>query len=339
MAAPAQITGTVPERSFGGAQKVAALLLAMENPIAAKLLKRFDPLELRQITRAAAELGAVPMPALEVVIEEFAGHFSLGPDLIGSAEGAQQLLGAALPEQDVSDIMADVLGNSNQMVWERLSNIPEQVIATYLAAEHPQTAALVLSRVTTACAARVFGLMAQEERHAISRRMLSLKTVAEPVLKLLESSVGSDILSDAKHATASNTHARMADILNKLERDHIEAFLLSLSDVQPETAAALRGMLFNFEDIGRLNQKARLMLFEKVSTETVIMALRGADAELKELALSSLAARARRMVDSELSNDTMPPAKDISKARRAIAETVLDLADRGLIDLSASASQ
>ena len=66
-----------------GAEKVAALLLAMDKPIAGRLLKRFDSLELRQVTRAASELGAVNPATVEKLIQEFSEQFSAGAELLG----------------------------------------------------------------------------------------------------------------------------------------------------------------------------------------------------------------------------------------------------------------
>ena len=82
--------------------------------------------------------------------------------------------------------------------------------------------------------------------------------------------------------------------------------------------------------------KSRLVLFEKVAPERMILALNGADPDLRELVLSSLTTRARRMVETELDGGEPAPPRDVGKARRAIAETALELAERGEIELGAA---
>ena len=322
-------------RTLNGPEKVAVLLLAMEQQLASSLLKQFSAEELRAITRSAAELGAVPIPALERLIEDFAGHFSTGADLIGNAGGAEQLLAHALPPEEVSDIMADALGAANTSIWERLSGVAEAVLAAYLLNEHPQTAALILSKVTTASAAKVLSQMPADARNALTRRMLSLKPVPEPMVKLIEGVVQTDLIEAGKNP-ASVAQTRMADIINRLDREQVDDLLTSLSAERPETAEILKSMLFSFEDIVKLGTKARLVLFERVPAETVILALRDSSSELRDIVLASLAARARRMVEQELSSGETSDARDVAAARRAIADTVLDLSERGLIDLSAA---
>ena len=57
-----------------------------------------------------------------------------------------------------------------------------------------------------------------------------------------------------------------------------------------------------------------------------MLALRGAEAEIKETILSSLGARARRMIESELNDAAAEVTKEVIFARRAIAEMALRLA-------------
>src|SRR5579862_178053 len=163
-----------PSRIFSGAEKAAALLLAMGKPLAARLLKRFDSAELRQITRAAAHLGAVSNEVLDGLIEEFTDNFSIGADLLGNAGEAEQLLNGALPPEQVADILSDVLGSSNSSMWEKLVGIPESVFAAYLQKEHPQTAAFILSKLNSRFVAKISAQLPREFRNELMRRMLML---------------------------------------------------------------------------------------------------------------------------------------------------------------------
>ena len=85
------------QRPLKGSEKAAALLLAMGKPMASKLLKHFDAADLKEITRSAADLGAVSAPALDEAIEEFATQFSTGADLHGTVGEVEQLLTGVVP--------------------------------------------------------------------------------------------------------------------------------------------------------------------------------------------------------------------------------------------------
>jgi flagellar motor switch protein FliG len=336
MAPSGSLRGGPRPKTLKGPDKVATLLLSLEKPVAARLLAKFDPVELRQVTRAAAELGSIPVSTLEAVIEEFASYFSNGADLVGSAGQVQQLLAGVVPPDQITEIMAEVLGSSNHSLWERISEVSDSVLAGYLTKEHPQAAALILSKISPSSAAKVMGHLPRALRNSLMRRMLSLKPVTEPPVRILEAALQEDLLVNVARNTNTDSHSRIADIINKMERNHMEDVLQSLTESRPKEAEVLKGLLFTFDDIVNLSQKARSVLFDQVPTERVVLALKGTEPEFRELVLSSLAARAKRMVEAELTNGDPAPQRDVMKARRAIADLVLEMAEKGQIELGSS---
>ena len=90
-----------------------------------------------------------------------------------------------------------------------------------------------------------------------------------------------DLLAETGGNLENEGRNRMAALLNRMERDQVEQIITSLRRERPEDAEALKKMLFSFEDLPRIEQKHRLVLFDKVQTEQVMLALRGADAGLE----------------------------------------------------------
>jgi flagellar motor switch protein FliG len=323
-------------RPLQGPDKAAALLLCMGKPLASRLLMQFDADELKQITRSIAQLGTVPVPTLEALVEEFASQFANGVDLLGSPDEVQQMLDGVLPPEQIADVMSDLTGNSNQGMWDRLSNVPESVFASFLVKEHPQTAAFIVSKITPVCAAKVIGRLPRELRNEIMRRMLSIAPVTESAVRIIQWQLQEDLLSNVSRQVGSDQNARMANIINKMDRDHMEDVMQSLTDARPKTAEILRKLMFTFDDIIKLPPKARSVLFDKIPTELVVLALKGTNATFRDSILSSLAARARRIVDSELASGGPALQRDVLKARRTIADTALELGRGGEIELNSS---
>jgi flagellar motor switch protein FliG len=124
-------------------------------------------------------------------------------------------------------------------------------------------------------------------------------------------------------------------MLNKIDREKSGEIIAGVAAWKPEEAAKLKRLIFSFEDIGKLSQEARLAIFDKLQHDQVVLALRGMDAALKEVALSSLGARARRMVETELTNDKGVRTKEGDVARGAIVAQILAMVQRGDIELPA----
>ena len=325
---PMKANGT---KVLKGPERVATLLFAMGKPAASRILKHFSEEEIRLVTKSAAQLGPVSPTQIEQLVEEFASNFSDGADLIGGAAHIEKLLTGILSPEQIANIMNEVVGNANRSIWERISTVSESAIASYLMKEHPQTAALILSKVKPSCAAKVMTQLPQPLRNNLMRRMLSMKPIVDETMKNIEKTLHEDFMANFSKNAGADTHAKIADIINKMERDHMEDVLTSLSSVRPKSAEILRGLLFTFDDIVKLTPRDRTTLFDQVPPDRVVLALKGTNDEFRKVVLSALSSRVRRMIEHELNSKEPSAHRDIAEARRTITDLALEMAGRGEI--------
>ncbi|MEP3257880.1 MAG: flagellar motor switch protein FliG, partial [Roseibium sp.] len=212
------MTTNLPAKPLNGVEKVAALLLSLGKTNSAKLLQHFDQEEIRLITVTAAQLGSVPSAEIDKLADEFIKQFSDGANLYGSAGEVEKMLEGVLPEEQLADIMSDVLGNSNRSIWDRLATVSETVFANYLLKEHPQTAALILTKIKPSAAAKVLGQINPQLRNQLVRRMLSIKAVVPEIMREIEKTMHEDFMLNLSGTLEADSYARMADILNKMDR-------------------------------------------------------------------------------------------------------------------------
>ena len=330
----------IPQRAPGAhrplnpVDEVAALLLAMGKPAAGRLLKYFEPDEIRRITRSATQLGTVSAHQLDDIVEMFSHEFSADGRLIGTASEVEKLLTGLMPADQVAAILADVRGDADRSVWERMAAVSEGVIASYLVKEHPQTAALILSRLKPAAAAKVMAHLPQPTRNTVMRRMLSFKPVCDEVIATIERALNEDLLANGARNAGADTHAKMADIINKMERTQIDEVLSSLSESRPKSVEILKGLLFTFDDIVKLAPRARTTLFDAVPNDRLVLALKGTEADFRTTVLSALSARVRRMVEHELNGGEPAAQRDVLEARRTITDLAMEMAGRGEIEIN-----
>ncbi|GJD52813.1 Flagellar motor switch protein FliG [Methylobacterium crusticola] len=322
------------QRQLAPVDQVATLLLAMGKPAAGRLLKYFEPDELKRITRSAVQLGAVSPGQVDAVVESFAGEFSGGASLVGTAQEVEKLLAGLLPADQVADILAEVRGSATRSVWERMAGVSESVLASYLVKEHPQTAALILSRIRPATAAKVMGHLPLPLRNTVMRRMLSFKPVLDEILQAVERTLHEDFLINGSRNSGADTHAKMADIINKMERHQMDEALTSLAESRPKSVEILKGLLFTFDDIVKLAPRARTTLFDAVPNDRLVLALKGTEAEFRAVVLGALSARVRRMVEHELNGGEPAAQRDVTEARRSITDLAMDMAGRGEIEIN-----
>jgi flagellar motor switch protein FliG len=314
------------------ATKAAIILLALGGSLGSRLMKEFEPGEIKQFASSAASLSEIDPNLLDELIDEFSSEMNKPVLLQGGDRPTRNFLAEALPADQVNMILGfeDV---PFVPVWQNFMAGSENTLAPYLLDEHPQTVTFILTKLDLDLSARIISLLPRELRDSVTRRLLKMQSVAPAPGKAVQQCLQVDLLTQADTGLEKEGLARMATLLNKMDKEQVDKILDGLRAVRPSEAAALKKLLFSFDDIPKLEQKYRLILFDKVQTEQVMLALRGAEGELKETILSSLGARARRMIEAELNGGEVEVTKEVSAARRSIAETALRLASTGEISI------
>jgi flagellar motor switch protein FliG len=312
------------------ASKAAIILLALGGSFGSRLMKEFEPDEIKQFAASAASINEVDQAFLDSLIEEFSSEMDRPELLRGGDIKTRDFLTEALPADQFNKLLGEE-AEEFVPVWQKFTAGSENTLAPYLLDEHPQTITFILTKLDIDLSARIISLLPRDLRDSVTRRLLKLQPVNDETSRLVQSCLQADLLTQADNGLEKEGRTRMATLLNKMDKEQVEVILESLNAVRPAEAAALRKLLFSFEDILKLEQKYRLILFDKVQTEQVMLALRGVEAGLKETILSSLGARARRMIEAELNGAEVEVTKEVAAARRSIAETALKLASTGEI--------
>jgi flagellar motor switch protein FliG len=320
------------ERSLNGPEKAAAVLLMLGAPTAARLLKHFDPPDLRVVARSAAGLGAVAPVTLERLAEEFAADFSAGVNLLGDMSQARDLLAEALPPGEVDELLGAPAVEEPDL-WQALAAAPESAIIAFLLAEKPATATYLLSRLDPPLVARIVSALPRNRRNAALCGLVAPPEVSPLAAQLVEKPLR-DLLESSKASTGvAEGRQRIAGIINDLDPEAAEDVIRAIGEARPKDAAAIKAMLFSFSDLPKLSERARALLFDRASIDIVVMALRGTDPEFRNAILSSMPSRGRRLVEGELASGAAAPPREVAKARKAIAEIVLGMAARNEIEL------
>jgi len=318
--------------SLRGSEKVAVLLLALGKTRAAKLLKKFDAEELKQLTRSAADLRPVGMSDLETLVEEFAQKFSNGVNFAGTVTEVKNLLSGVMTEEQFAEVLSDA-PVKEEPVWERVSALRTETLRGFLGKEHPQTVAFILARVDSELAASVIATFAADVRNGLLCRMIAIKAVSDDAVRAVEGAIREELLA----TSSQSAHVGIADILNRLDRTQSAEVLKTLAEVRPDEAKALKSMLFTFEDVITLPPVTRTTLLDQVPIDRLVLALRGTEPDFQAIILSSLASRSRRMVEAELQGGATPSPREVAEARRGIVAIVLKMIAKGEIELDTDA--
>lgn len=320
---------------LSGPEKVAALLVAIGRPSASRLLKHFTADDLRSLAGHARKLEPITPGDLEELVKEFENAFADGAPVSEAGMRFEGLLRDTLSAEDASAVIENRRPEllTQESVWDQLLRVSADALHGYLVAQHPQVSAYVISRLPSDVAAKLLVRFAAEDRSAIIQRTLHIRKVAPAISAMLEGILQREVTGKENTPSEKSHHGTIANIINQLEKSEVDEILAGLSDLGADDLAKIKAKLFTFEDIARLSQRARLVLFDEIQTDVVTNALNGCDPHLQELILQSLSTRGRRMVETELSNQANINANVVTEARRVIARTAISLAERGDLKL------
>ncbi|MCA3371739.1 MAG: flagellar motor switch protein FliG [Roseomonas sp.] len=316
-----------------GPQKAATFMLAVGEEHASKLFAMMHEDEIRDISQAMASLGTVPANAVEDLAREFTESIGQTGNLVGTWETTERMLLRTLPRERVSQIMEEIRGPAGRTMWDKLGNVNEAVLANYLKNEYPQTVAVVLTKVKSEHAARVLSMLPESFAMEVVMRMLRMESVQKEALEGVEKTLKAEFMSNLARAQRRDAHEMMAEIFNNLDRQSESRILAALEERNRDAAERIRSLMFTFDDLVRLDGMGVQVLIRNVPKEQLLLALKGASENLRDLFLKNMSERAGKMFKEDLANLGPVRLREVDEAQAAVVVMAKDLAAQGQITL------
>ncbi len=321
-------------RTLSGAEKAAILLLAIGEDQMGRLFTLMEDEEIKDISQTMSNLGTVSSAIIERLFHEFAEQISSTGSLVGTYESTERLLVKVLGSERVNTLMEDIRGPAGRTMWDKLANVNEAVLANYLKNEYPQTVAVVLSKIKPDHAGRVLTQLPESFAMEVVMRMLRMEAVQKEVLDDVERTLRNEFFTNLARTSRRDAHELIADIFNSLDRTTETRFITALEERNRDSADRIKGLMFTFEDLGRLDGTAIQAILRTAEKDRIPIALKGASDTLRDLFLSHMSERAGKLLREEISGLGPVRLKDVEEAQGYLVSTAKDLAARGEIVIS-----
>jgi flagellar motor switch protein FliG len=280
-----------------------------------------------------ASLGTIPAAAVEDLAREFTETIGQTGNLVGSWETTERMLLRTLPRERVAQIMEEIRGPAGRTMWDKLGNVNEAVLANYLKNEYPQTVAVVLTKVRSEHAARVLSMLPESFAMEVVMRMLRMESVQKEALEGVEKTLKAEFMSNLARGQRRDAHEMMAEIFNNLDRQSESRILAALEERNRDAAERIRALMFTFDDLVRLDGMGVQVLIRNVPKEQLLLALKGASENLRDLFFKNMSERAGKMFKEDLANLGPVRLREVDEAQAAIVVMAKDLAAQGQITL------
>lgn len=317
-----------------GMEKAATLMMALGNSYGSDIWSQLSDEEVKELSTAMSNLGPIQALQVEQLFVEFASQVSSIGSLHGSFENTERLLAQVLPKDRAAQVMEEIRGPAGRTMWDKLGNVNEHVLAAYLKNEYPQTVAVVLNKIKPEHAARVLAVLPDDFGMEVVTRMLRMEAVQRDVLDKVESTLRTEFMSNLARTSRRDSHETLAEIFNYLDRQSEDRFLTELEERNPDSAEKIRGLMFTFEDLIRLDPGAIQTLLRNIDKSRLAVALKGASEKMRDLFFRNMSERAAKILREDMA--TMGPVRlrDVDEAQSAMVAVAKQLADNGDIMLA-----
>ena len=316
-------------------ERASLLLLALGQERAASVLRHMGPKEVQLIGATMAGLGDITPEMVDVVLEQFItavkNQTALGID---SDDYIRNMLTNALGADKAGSIIDRILLGGKSKGIEQLKWMDTRSIADLIRLEHPQIVSIILSLLDSDQAAEVMMFLPESMRPDLLMRIASMEGVQPAALRELDEIMEKQLTGgeSIKSSTVGGIDTA-ANILNLMEGAVSGGVIEQISEANHELAQKIMDKMFVFEDLAAMDERGMQTLLREVSTDQLLLALRGVGENLKEKIFSNMSRRAAEMLRDDL--EASPPAKlsEVELAQKDILAIAKKLADSGEIML------
>ncbi|MBV9982134.1 flagellar motor switch protein FliG [Bradyrhizobium sp.] len=322
------------QRVLSGPERAAVLMLSLGEQYGAKIWSLLDDDELREISVIMSTLGTIEAEVVEALLLEFVGRLSASGALMGNYDATERLMRQYLPPERVGGIMDEIRGPAGRNMWEKLSNVQEEVLANYLKNEYPQTIAVVLSKLKPEHAARVLAILPEDMALDVVGRMLKMEAVQKEVIESVEKTLRTEFMSNLSQTRRRDAHEVMAEIFNNFDRQTETRFITSLEEENRESAERIKALMFTFDDLIKLDSASAQTLMRHVDKDKLGVALKSANEDVRNFFFSNMSSRAAKMLQDDMSAMGPVRLRDVDEAQALLVNLAKDLAAKGEIMLT-----
>jgi flagellar motor switch protein FliG len=325
----------VQGHTLSGVDKAAVLLMTLGEEVAAQVMRHMGPKEVQKIGVSMAALRNVSKEAVEGVLDSFIhtvrSETALG---VGSDEYIRRVLVNALGEEKAGGMIDRILLGGNTKGLESLKWMDAKAVAELVRLEHPQIIAIVLSYLDNDQAAEVLSEFPEKVRADILMRVATMEGVQPSAMSELNDILelqlrgGSNVQSSAIGGIKT-----AANILNYVDSS-IESNIMDLvREHDDELGQRIQDLMFVFDNLVDIDDRGIQMILREIQSDTLILAMKGADEPVKEKIFKNMSERASEMLRDDLDAKGPVRVSEVETAQKEILSVARRLADDGQIVL------
>ncbi len=324
------------KKKLTGIERTAVLLMTLGEQDAAEIMKLLNPKEVQKIGEAMAGMGSIGRDAVDDVLSEFCDTVDEQTALgIGNEEYLRNVLVNALGEDKAGNIVDRILMGHDAKGLETLKWMEARAVAEMIRLEHPQIISIILSYLESDHAAEILAALPENMQADVLIRVATLDGIQPSALHELDEMLEKQFAgnSDSLKSAGMGGIKTAANLLNFLESSVESQVMEKLKEVDEELGQNIQDLMFVFDNLIDVDDRGIQGLLREISSENLIIALKGADEDVKEKIIKNMSKRAAEMLRDDLEAKGPVRLSEVEAAQKEILSIARRMADSGEISL------
>lgn len=327
---------------FSGTERAAIFLLSLGETEAAQILKHMGPKEVQKVGAAMASMHNVSRDQVQSILGSFIetvdNQTALG---VGSEEYIRKVMVDALGEEKAGSLIDRILMGRNTKGLEALKWMDARAVAEIIRLEHPQIMAIVLSYLDSDHAAQVLGYLPDRVRVDVLMRIATLDGIQPAALAELDEIMERQFSGSNNNVKSSSVGGikAAANILNFVDSALEGEIMELIKDNDAELGQKIQDLMFVFDNLGEVDDQGIQALLREVSSENLIIALKGADEGVREKIFKNMSKRAAEMLRDDLEAKGPVRLSEVEAAQKEILAIARRMAEAGDIVLGGKGTE
>ena len=280
-------------------------------------------------------MKSISRERVDGVLELFANTASEQSNLVSDTdEYVKTVLRRALGDDKANLLIDRILQGGDTAGIEGLKWMDPVAVGELLRVEHPQIVAAILVHLDFDHAAEVLKTFTERQRNEVLVRVATLDGIQPSALKDLND-VMSKVLAGgdrARRATLGGEKTA-AEMINLMGASVETAVLDYIREADNELAQKILDNMFSFDDLQKLDDKGIQAMLKEVQSESLVIALKGATPEMREMVFKNMSTRAAETLREDLESRGPVRVSEVEAEQKELLKVVRRLADEGQIVL------
>jgi flagellar motor switch protein FliG len=329
---------TAPQATSSSPLREAAIVVAsLGEDLAREVCSQLPRSQALALGDELAGLQGVSGAELNSAVAGFVGRLETS-EAMGGAAFARSVLGGAA---SYAGVPGPSLERGDLDTLSRLSSLDPELLWRIVEQERPQVLAALLTQLSAAKAAQLLAHLDDQTAAAIARRAARMSAPAPGAMQAL-----ADALELELRAARSNSDGSpevsvqfVVDLIGSMPPERGKQMLQALRDSDQELGDSVAEKVFTFDDIMLMSDRDLQIVLRAVDMGVLVMAVKGASAEMRERLKQNLSQRARERLEEEVDLLGAVPLSQVHDARRQMCNNARELFESGEIGLSSAAEE